>query len=206
MNLWLCIGAWNVMTMLKPGKMKEIAEQMLSTQIQIIALQEIRWKGHGKIKKNKYSLYCSCSQQNTGQFGTEFMVKKEIEKNIMSFTLINERICTLRLKGKFRNIKLINVHAPTEEKIDEKDIFYVDLQRTYDKAPQHDIVLILGDLNAKIGREKVYENVTGKHTLHDVSNQNGEKICNFAFENNMTVMSTQFKHKIIHKEPGSHLK
>jgi hypothetical protein len=36
------------MTMLKPGKINEIAEQMLSTQLQIIALQEIKWKGHGK--------------------------------------------------------------------------------------------------------------------------------------------------------------
>ena len=80
MNLWLYIGTWNVMTVLKPDKMKGIAEQMLSTQIQIIALQEIRWKEHGQMKKNKYSVYCSCSQQNIGQFGTGFMVKKEIEK------------------------------------------------------------------------------------------------------------------------------
>ena len=75
MTLWLYIGTWNVMTMLKPGKMNETAEQMLSTQIQNIALQEVRWKGHGQIK-NIYSLYYSCSQQNTGQFGTGFMVKK----------------------------------------------------------------------------------------------------------------------------------
>ena len=59
--------------------------------------------------------------------------------------------------------------------------------------------MILGDLNAKIGKEKAYENVTGKHMLHEVSNQNGELVCNFAVENNMTVMSTQFQHKTIHK-------
>ena len=51
-DLWLNTGTWNVMTMLKPGKMNEITEQMLRTQLQIIALQEIRWKGHGQIKKN----------------------------------------------------------------------------------------------------------------------------------------------------------
>jgi hypothetical protein len=28
-----------------------------------------------------------------GQLGTGFMVRKEVEKNIMSFTPINERIC-----------------------------------------------------------------------------------------------------------------
>ena len=86
-------------------------------------------KGHGQIKKNTYSLYYSASEQTTGYFG--FMVKKEIEKNIMCFTPINERICTIRIKGKFHNIKLRNVHALTEEKTEEeKDMFYDDLQRT----------------------------------------------------------------------------
>jgi hypothetical protein len=118
------------------------------------------------------------------------MVRKEVEKNIMSFTAINERICILILKGKFYNIILINVHAPTEEKMEEeKDKFYDDQQKVYDRVPKHDIVMIL-DLNAKIGEEKAYERVTGKYTLPDASNQNGEMVCNFAIENNMTVMST----------------
>ena len=168
-NLWINIGTWNAVTMLKPGKMNEKAEQMLSTQIHIIALQELRWKGQGQINKNKYSLYYSCSQQRMGQLGTGFMVIKEVEKNIMSFTPINERICILRLKGKFHNITLINVQAPTEEKMEEeKNQFYDDLQKTYDRTPEHDIVMVLGDLNAKIGKEKAYESVTGKNTLHDV--------------------------------------
>jgi len=72
------------MIMLKPGKINEIAEQMLSTQIHIVALQEIRWKGHGQTKKNKYSLYYRHFQQRIGQLGTGFMVRKEDEKNIMS--------------------------------------------------------------------------------------------------------------------------
>jgi hypothetical protein len=35
------------MTMLKMGRINEIAEEMLKTQLQIIALQELRWKGVG---------------------------------------------------------------------------------------------------------------------------------------------------------------
>jgi hypothetical protein len=47
------------------------------------------------------------------QLGTGFMARKEVEKNIMSFIPINERICTLRLQGKFHNITLMNVQALT---------------------------------------------------------------------------------------------
>ena len=36
------IGTWNVNTMLKAGKMQEIADQIMGSQIQIVALQEIK--------------------------------------------------------------------------------------------------------------------------------------------------------------------
>jgi hypothetical protein len=55
------IGTWNIMTMLKAGKMNEIADEMLKTQLQIIALQELKWKGVGQINKTKYTLYYSCN-------------------------------------------------------------------------------------------------------------------------------------------------
>ena len=41
----LVIGTWSILTMLKPGKMQEIAEHIQNTTLQIVALQEIRWKG-----------------------------------------------------------------------------------------------------------------------------------------------------------------
>jgi hypothetical protein len=66
--------------MLKRGKMHEIAEQILNAQLQIVAIQEILWKYYGHIRKEKYSLYYSCNPTRTGQFGTGFIVKKELVK------------------------------------------------------------------------------------------------------------------------------
>jgi exonuclease III len=82
------------MTMLKPGKMHEIADQMLKTQLQIIALQESRWKGRGQIKEDKYSLYYSCAQQNIGQLGTGFMVKRnnKTKQNNLISTIQREHL------------------------------------------------------------------------------------------------------------------
>jgi hypothetical protein len=50
-----------------PRKMQEVAEQILQTELQIHAIQEIRWKGQGQIKKDKYNLYYSCKKGQTGQ-------------------------------------------------------------------------------------------------------------------------------------------
>jgi hypothetical protein len=41
--------------------------------------------------------------------------------------------------------------------------------------------------------------VTGQRTLREETNRNGELLREFAYANNMAVMSTNFQHKRIHK-------
>jgi hypothetical protein len=100
-DLWLYVSTWNVRTMLNPGKMNKIAEQMLRTQLQIIALQEIRWKGHGQIKKNTYSLYYSCSEQTTRHFGTGFLVKKKLKRILCPLLQSTRKYAQLDSKENF---------------------------------------------------------------------------------------------------------
>ena len=68
-----------------------------------------------------------------------------------------------------------------------------------DTVPKSYLTIILGDLNAKLGKEPAYQKLTGKHTLHEETNRNGELLCDFAAANNMIVMSMQFQHKRMHK-------
>ena len=92
------------------------------------------------------------------------------------------------------------MYAPTEDKGDvEKEKFYDDLQTTIDRTPKSDTILVLGDANAKLGKEDVYNEVSGKHTLHEISYRNGEILLELTLGNNLTVMSTQFQHKKIQK-------
>ena len=155
--------------------MQEIAEQIQNTTLQIVALKEIRWKRYGHIRKKDYSLYYSCNADSTGHFGTGFLVKKEIEKNILGFEPYNARMCKLRIKGKYHNVSLICVHAPTEDSDNTvKEQFFEELQKIQDCIPKHDVIVLLGDMNAKIGLENAYSSVTGKYSLHKESNSNGE--------------------------------
>jgi hypothetical protein len=85
-----------------------------------------------------------------------------------------------------------------EKPDEEEEKFYDDLQRIHNKIPKHDIIIIMGDLKAKIGKEHVYEQVVGKHTLHENTNGNGELVCEYAIANDMKIISTYYPHKRIH--------
>uniref|UniRef100_A0A2C9LI22 Endonuclease/exonuclease/phosphatase domain-containing protein n=1 Tax=Biomphalaria glabrata TaxID=6526 RepID=A0A2C9LI22_BIOGL len=102
--------------------------------------------------------------------------------NVIGFKPVSDRLCSLRLKGKFFNISFINIHAPTEDADDStKEAFYDELERIYDEAPKHDIKIVLGDFNAKIGKEPVFRPI-------------GIRLVDFA-----SICSTKFQHKNIHK-------
>ena len=100
-----------------------------------------------------FKILYSGSMKST--LGTGFVVSKEYKGSIMESKPINERICTLRIRARLFNVTLICVHAPKEETGEEvKDRFYEELENVCDGAAGHDVKIILGDMNAKIGREK----------------------------------------------------
>jgi len=98
------------------------------------------------------------------------------------------------------NIFIINIHAPTENKEEtDKDEFFEDVTTIYDEAPGNTIKIIVGDCNAKVGKEPSFRPTIGMHSAHVISNNNGQRLINFAISRKMTISSTTFPHKDIHK-------
>ena len=101
----LFLAIWNIRTLLQPGKMKELSMELLKYKIDVVALQEIRWNGKGQIDKKDYSiLYSGSDNENRGQYGTGFFMTKQMRKFLLGFEPISERLCKIRLKGKFQNV------------------------------------------------------------------------------------------------------
>jgi len=97
------------------------------------------------------------------------------------------------------------VHAPMEQKDEvQKDDFYEDLERICMKAPKHDIKVVIGDFNAKVGKELGLAPNVGKYSLHEETSHNGLRMIDFAMTKNMAICNTLFQHKRIHKERRDH--
>jgi hypothetical protein len=74
----------------------------------------------------------------------------------------------------------------------------VELERVFDKFPKYHMKILL-DFNAKVGREDIFKQTIGNETLHEISNDNGVRLVNFATSKNLRVKSTIFPHRNIHK-------
>ena len=92
------------------------------------------------------------------------------------------------------------MHAPSEEKSEEsKDSFYEELEQIFDHFPKYDVKILLGDFNAKVGRENIFKPTIGQESLHQDSIDNGVRLVNFATSKNLLVKSKMFPHRNIHK-------
>ncbi|CAI6367166.1 unnamed protein product [Macrosiphum euphorbiae] len=80
----------------------------------------------------------------------------------------------LTIEAQWFDISFLNVHAPTEDKSqDEKETFYEQLESLQKPIPSDRIQIVLGYLNAKVGKETMFRQVAGKYSLHDETNDNG---------------------------------
>jgi hypothetical protein len=88
-------------------------------------------------------------------------VHKRIISAIKRVEFVNDRMLYIILRGRWYHIILLNVHAPTEDKTDDvKDRFYEELERVFDTFPKYHMKILLGDFNAKVGREDRRRNIT----------------------------------------------
>ena len=94
----------------------------------------------------------------------------------------------------------VQAYVPTEDKTDkEKENIYENLRTVVENVRQHDMLLIMGDFNAKMGQEDgIWRDVMRAFGVV-LRNDNGRRLLEFFAKHRLCVTNTVFKHKIEHK-------
>src|SRR5215469_3954380 len=124
---------------------------------------------------------------------------------MIGYWTVTDRVLLVRIKGNPFNICLIQVYAPTtQHEEDEMDKFYREVQSAKDQCNQHEIIIVMGDLNAKVGNER-FDEVVGPWGLGN-RNDRGERWIEWCMENKQIIGNTWFRHHPRHlwtwKSPG----
>jgi hypothetical protein len=71
------------------------------------------------------------------ELGTRFFVHKRIVSAVKRVEFVSDMMSYIILRGHWFHIIVLNVQAPTEDKIDYvKDSFYGELEHIFDKFPK----------------------------------------------------------------------
>ena len=96
---------------------------------------------------------------------------------------------SVRFQGKPFNIMAIQVDVPTTNAEEaEVERYYQDLQDLLELTPKEDVLLIIGDWNAKVGSQET-PGVTGKFGF-GVQNEAGQRLIGFCQENALVIANT----------------
>ena len=114
-------------------------------------------------------------------------------------------------KGKSKPVfaTIMSVYAPTFRATAEVKEEFSDLQATIDGVDEHDVLLIVGDFNARVGGSErgrdvpAWDGVRGFHGVVK-SNEAGVELLSFCALNELAIMNTFFEKKSIHKHTWQH--
>ncbi|XP_052746683.1 uncharacterized protein LOC128199732 [Bicyclus anynana] len=114
----LKIGTLNVRSLARTEKFIELTYLLQKIKIDVLGLAEVRKMGCAIEEHEKY-IFCY-KGETLGQYGVGFLIKKEHENKISSFTALSDRVALLKLKYDNQLLTIIQVYAPTHNAADEE--------------------------------------------------------------------------------------
>ncbi|XP_071129957.1 uncharacterized protein [Mytilus edulis] len=152
-------------------------------QLGIFGISECRWTESGKIITQGHTIIYSGRNDNQHTEGVAIIMNKECTKSLIEWEPINERLIRARFSSSYARTTIIQCYSTTNDSEEEiNDAYYEALQAQISKTPLHDVLLIIGDQNAKVVKLNTkHERAMGKEG-HGVMNENGERLANSSIE------------------------
>lgn len=207
----LLFSTWNVRTMMTgmptdndldpettcARKTAVIDTELSKRNVHIAALQETRLAGACTIKERNFTFFWFGKPADEPRlYGTGFAVKNTIVNSIQTPVAVSDRISVMKLNTRQGTIKIISAYAPTlAAEPTVKDHFYYDLESVLDPSSDSERVVLLGDLNARVGDDhQAWPDCIGKFGVGRM-NENGQRLLELCCRNNLCITNTIFPAK-----------
>ncbi|KAK3512275.1 hypothetical protein QTP70_002267 [Hemibagrus guttatus] len=196
-SVGLRIGTLNVGTM--TGKGRELADVMERRKVDILCVQETRWKGSKARSIGagfKLFYYGMDSKRN----GVGVVLKEEFVRNVLEVKRVSDRVMSLKLEIEGVMLNVVSGYAPQVGcELEEKERFWSELDEVMESIPTGERVVIGTDFNGHVGEGNTGdEEVMGKFGVKE-RNLEGQMVVDFAKRMDMGVVNTYFQKREEHR-------
>ncbi|KAK3511333.1 hypothetical protein QTP70_001454 [Hemibagrus guttatus] len=176
-SVGLRIGTLNVGTM--TGKGRELADMMERRKVDILCVQETRWKGSKARSIGagfKLFYYGVDSKRN----GVGVVLKEEFVRNVLEVKRVSDRVMSLKLEIEGVMLNVVSGYAPQVGcELEEKERFWSELDEVMESIPTGERVVIGADFNGHVGEgNRGDEEVMGKFGVKE-RNLEGQMVVDF---------------------------
>ncbi|KAK3565958.1 hypothetical protein QTP86_023364 [Hemibagrus guttatus] len=188
------------------GKGRELADMMERRKVDILCVQETRWKGSKARSIGagfKLFYYGVDSKRN----GVGVVLKEEFVRNVLEVKRVSDRVMSLKLEIEGVMLNVVSGYAPQVGcELEEKERFWSELDEVMESIPTGERVVIGADFNGHVGEGNTGdEEVMGKFGVKE-RNLEGQMVVDFAKRMDMGVVNTYFQkreeHRVTYKSGG----
>ena len=211
----LNVASWNVRTLLETKRSAArptaiVARELDRYNIDIAALSETRILGETVIQETGggYTFFLKGKPDgDKHHHGVGFAIRTKLVPLLQGKypVGINERLMTMSLSLEEYTLNLISAYAPTLPSSDEsKESFYGALNDAIQGIPSSQKLLVMGDFNARVGKDySSWENVLGRHGVGR-ENSNGTLLLSLCSQNELIITNTIYQQATRHKTTWMH--
>ena len=191
------IATFNVTILNRIGQLPELTASAVEHKIDIICIQEYRYT-HTEDNKyhetgNGWTLATVSAWKNSVNVtvgGVGMLIGPRALKTLNSIERIQPRMMAATFNGNPK-VTIISCYSPTNVSEETELVtFYEELSSLVCSIPKHNLLVIGGDMNAQIGKNR-----NNKYSLHNASNRNGQHLTDFMIENRLTCLNTNYQKK-----------
>ena len=164
------IATYSVRTLFQTGKFDQLMKQAKLLPTDIIAAQEHRWITSESVNQSWSDhreflfVYSTASKSHVG-----LLIRRQHVAAFRSAEKISDRILKVHFEGN-PMITIVVAYAPNElSSRDDNYTFYNNMAPTLLHESPHNILIVSGDFNARIGSESQSANcqILGNHNYHE---------------------------------------
>uniref|UniRef100_A0A7N8XCY4 Endonuclease/exonuclease/phosphatase domain-containing protein n=1 Tax=Mastacembelus armatus TaxID=205130 RepID=A0A7N8XCY4_9TELE len=203
-NVGLRVGTLNVGTL--SGKTRELADMMERRKVDILCVQETRWKG-SKAYRLATGFKLFYHGVDGKRNGVGVILKEDFATNVLEVKRVSDRVMSLKLEVEGVMLNVVSGYAPQVGcELEEKEKFWREMDEVIQGTPSGERVVIGADFNGHVGEgNRGDEEVMGKFGMQD-RNAEGQMVVDFAKRMEMAVVNTFFQkreeHRMTYKSGG----
>ena len=180
------------------SKRCEIGSMFVKRKMDVLALCETKMKGKGEAEFGEVTGRISGVERGRAREGVALLLSERMVKKVVAWKEVSSRLMWVRVRIGRECWAFVSAYGPGSEKTkEEREGFWNELTECVDSLGKSSCVVVLGDLNARVGDEEI-EGVVGKYGVPE-RNGSGESLLNMCVENDLVVGNSFFKKRMINK-------